>query len=95
MLCFEWQELSVSFVCAQVLFDSGSTYFFISRHFVESLEQRIELLDFDLSISTPLSSGSIANLIIKAGPLLFGSQEFLVDVILLEMQGFDIILGMD
>lgn len=37
----------------------------------------------------------MANSVVKAYSIFIGDQEFLADLILLEMHGFDVILGMD
>lgn len=78
----------ISSVCTQVLFDPGSIYSFVSRCFVGLLNREIEPLDFDLSVSTFLGGNSIASSVVKACSIFIRDQE-------LEMQGFNVILGMD
>ena len=54
-----------------------------------------ELLDFELSVSTPLGETMVAEFICKSCVIKIGGNELLADLILLEIQEFDVILGMD
>ena len=55
----------------------------------------LELLDFELSISTSLGKTMVAEFICKSCVIKIGGNELLADLILLEIQEFDVILGMD
>lgn len=59
------------------------------------MDQKVKPLNFDLSISTPLGSSLLTNLVVKAYSIFIGDWELLADLILLEMHDFDVILGMD
>ena len=53
-----------------------------------------ELLDFELSFSTPLGKTMVVEFICKSCVIKIGGNELLADLILLEIQEFDVILGM-
>lgn len=59
------------------------------------LDQPIEWLDSKLAVSTLLGGGSISNSVVKACPISIVDREFLVDLIMLDMQGLYVILGID
>lgn len=63
--------------------------------FILLLDQRIKPLDFNLSVTIPLDCSLIANFVVKACIIHIGNREFLVNLILLEMQDFDVILGIN
>jgi len=77
-----------------ILFDSGASHSFISSKFGARVG-----LDFchtkgSYMISTP--SGKVAsNQIIKNSPLKLGSKTIPTNLILLPIEGMDVILGMD
>ena len=80
---------------AQVLIDPGSTHSFVSCAYMKYAECVPKLLDFELSISTPLGEAMVAKFICKSCVIKIGRNELLADLILLEIQEFDVILGMD
>lgn len=61
------------------------------RH-VDSLP---ELLDFVLTISTLIGKTMLAELVCKSCVFRIGDRELFADLILLDMEDFDVILGMD
>ena len=77
-----------------VLFDSGDTHSFISAKFISEHKINSRRLESIIFVETPLESKS-ANLICNSCPIEIGGWKFLADLIVLEMQDFDVILGMD
>ena len=80
---------------ARVLIDPGSTHSFVSCAYMKYADCVLELLDFELSVSTPLGKTMVAEFICKSCVIKIGGNELLADLILLEIQEFDVILGMD
>ena len=85
---------SVNHKAVVILFDSGASYSFIIAKFGAKAA-----LDFchtkgSYMISTP--GGKVAsNQIIRKVPLKLGSKIFRTDLILLALEGIDVILGME
>ena len=79
----------------KVLFDPGSTHSFVSCAFAKNHDKSPELLDFELSVSTPLGDTLLTNLVLKSCIICIKGRELLVDLVLLGMHDFDVILGMD
>ena len=80
---------------AKVLFYPSSTHSFVSYAFAKNHDKSPELLDFELSISTPVSDTLLINLVLKSCIICIEGRELLVDLVLLDMHDFDVILGMD
>ncbi|XP_059634938.1 uncharacterized protein LOC132277177 [Cornus florida] len=80
---------------AKVLFDSGSSYSFITLSFVETLGLELGHMSNSLSIVTPLGSPTTLDRICHACPITIGELEYPIDLIALRMRDFDAILGMD
>ncbi|XP_022156067.1 uncharacterized protein LOC111023035 [Momordica charantia] len=80
---------------AYALFDSGSSHSFIASTFVQHADLELESLGFLLSVSTPSGSVLVTSQVVKGGQLSFDGQTLEVKLIQLDMQDFDVILGMD
>ena len=80
---------------AKVLFYPSSTHSFVSYAFAKNHDKSPELLDFELSVSTPVSDTLMTNLVLKSCIICIEGRELLADLVLLDMQDFDVILGMD
>ena len=80
---------------AKVLFDPGSTHSFVSCAFAKNHDKSPELLDFELSVSTPVGDTLMTNLVLKSCIICIEGRELLADLVLLDMHDFDVILGMD
>ncbi|XP_022157022.1 uncharacterized protein LOC111023849 [Momordica charantia] len=63
--------------------------------FVRHADLELESLGFLLSVSTPSGSVLVTSQVMKGGQLSFDSQTVEVKLIQLDMQDFDVILGMD
>lgn len=80
---------------ARVLIDLGSTHSFIASSFAVYFKFSLELLDYELSVSTLLGKSMTTKFMFKSCVLMISKSEMLVGLILLELRDFDIILSMD
>ncbi|TYK24364.1 putative polyprotein [Cucumis melo var. makuwa] len=80
---------------AFVLFDSGSSHSFISSVFVQHVGLKVELLGSVLSVSTPSGEVLLSKEKIKACRVEIANHVLDVTLLVLDMQDFDVILGMD
>ena len=55
----------------------------------------IDNMDFDLFVATPLRESIVVNKILRDCCVMIGYREMTVDLVLLDLQDFDVILGMD
>nr|GEZ14481.1 hypothetical protein [Tanacetum cinerariifolium] len=78
-----------------VLFDTGATYFMISITLAKYINILPTLLNFTLSISTPMKGLAVINHEYQNCPLQFDDKIRLANLFSLDMHDFDIILGMD
>ncbi|TYK30208.1 ty3-gypsy retrotransposon protein [Cucumis melo var. makuwa] len=81
--------------CAFVLFDSGSSHSFISSVFVQHVGLEVEPLSSVLSVSTPSGEVLLSKEKIKACQVEIANHVLDVTLLVLDMQDFDVILGMD
>ena len=77
------------------MFDSGSTHSFVSKEFVELAHLEKELLEITLSVSTPTHELLLATCRVKGGGVTISGRVIDATLIVLIMQDFDVILGMD
>ena len=87
-------KLLINSCIALVLFYSGASHSFISRVFVDRANLATELLRGSLRVSSP-GGEIIAKAICRNLTLEIGTHQFPTDLIILESQGLDLILGMD
>ncbi|XP_028090667.1 uncharacterized protein LOC114290859 [Camellia sinensis] len=80
---------------AHVLFDSGSTYSFVSKPFAQNLDKSEEMLSYMLCVSSPLGDSMICTFAYFACELLLGDIRVYANLLPLDMTYFDIILEMD
>ncbi|GJS51836.1 putative nucleotidyltransferase, ribonuclease H [Tanacetum coccineum] len=78
-----------------VLFDTGATHFVVSLAFSKHIKVPSTLLDYALSISTPMKNNVVIGHEYRDCPLCFDDKIRYVNLLPLEMSDFDIILGMD
>ena len=79
---------------AVILFDSGASHNFISSKFGAKVGLDFFHTKGSYMISTP--GGKVAsNQMVRTAPLKLGSKTISTDLILLPLEGMDIILGMD
>ena len=55
----------------------------------------ITTMDFDLIVATPMGDSIVASKMLKKCPIMIGYQEMSIDLVLLDLQDLDVILGMD
>lgn len=80
---------------AKILFDPGSTHLYVSPHFAAKLNTAPTSLDFTLTVNTPLGDSLDTDVVFKYCEVVLEGKEFVADLILLNMNDFDVILGMD
>ncbi|KAL0537606.1 hypothetical protein IC582_026589 [Cucumis melo] len=80
---------------ALVLFDSGSSYSFISSAFVLHARLEVEPLHHVLSVSTPSGECMLSKEKVKACQIEIAGHVIEVTLLVLDMLDFDVILGMD
>jgi hypothetical protein len=85
---------SINYKPIIILFDSGATHSFISEKCVAQVGLDSFQAKGSYMISTP--GGKIgSNQLIRSVPIQLGSKEIKTDLVLLPLEGMDIILGMD
>ena len=78
-----------------VLFYFGATNSFISSNFVKRHKLTSKLIDMEFYIKTPMGNSIVANQECRSCPLQLANRELYADLLILDMEDFDIILGMD
>ncbi|WMV49778.1 hypothetical protein MTR67_043163 [Solanum verrucosum] len=79
---------------ANMLFDPGSTYSYVSVHFASTFAMIYDILDSPIHVSTPVGTSVIVTHVYPAYPILFMGFQTWADLVILDMTDFDIILGM-
>ncbi|KAL4013593.1 hypothetical protein IC575_025765 [Cucumis melo] len=82
-------------VPADVLFDPGATYSFVSSMFLTKLNRMLEPLSEGLAIYTPVGDVLLVNEVLHNCEILVEGISMLLDLLPLELQRLDVILGMD
>ena len=82
-------------VPADVLFDPGATHSFFSSIFLTKLNRMLEPLSEGLAIYTPVGDVLLVNEVLRNCEVLVEGISLLVDLLPLELQRLDVILGMD
>ncbi|XP_059627390.1 uncharacterized protein LOC132270213 [Cornus florida] len=85
----------VSHSWARVLFDSGASYSFIALSFVRALGLEASQLDRPLCVDMPVGGSIALSRVCRSCSITITRFVLKFDLILLEMTGFDVILGMD
>ena len=80
---------------SSALIDLGSTHSFVSVSFAALLGIPVASMDFDLIIATPMGDSVVTSKMLKDYLVMIGYREMPVDLVLLDLQDFDVILGMD
>ncbi|GFS35910.1 hypothetical protein Acr_00g0042620 [Actinidia rufa] len=80
---------------ARILMDSGSTHSFVSNSFEYYLTTSPVPLEYELSVSLPSGDTMLCDKVYSSCEIRVNDVPMYVDLILLEMHGFDVILGMD
>jgi len=87
--------LPVNHLYARILFDSGATHSLVSSEFAMKLASKLDEMDIQLYVRTSLGTIYHINLIIRDYAINVEGKTLLADLVQLEMQEWDIILGMD
>src|SRR5438270_2478035 len=85
----------ISNTLAKVLFDPGASHSFISISFAKSLQLATYLMKKPLTVITPLNGRVELRTHCRNCTLSISGYEHQFDLILIDMTGFDIIIGMD
>ena len=78
-----------------VLINSGASHLFISQALAKVLREELDDLTYRMIITTPMGKSLETSSGYKSKKIHIGETKFSVDLILLEIQDFDVILGMD
>ncbi|WKA07645.1 hypothetical protein VitviT2T_025440 [Vitis vinifera] len=87
--------LRIHTLFARVLIDPGSTHSFVSVSFAGLLGLPVASMDFDLIVATPVGDSVVASRMLRNCIVMIGYREMPIDLVLLDLQDFDVILGMD
>ena len=87
--------LLVNTVPVTVLFDAGATHSFINPVAAARMDYKFKNLEVRLGVTTPIGSVYQAEPIARNCTIIILGRLFLGDLILLGIQGYDAILGMD
>ena len=79
---------------AHFLFDSGASHSFLSASFARSLELELDVLESPIFVDTPFAGRVRLDRICRGCEFTMGDHQFALDFIVLDMYGFDLILGM-
>ncbi|WRX23443.1 Reverse transcriptase domain - like 10 [Theobroma cacao] len=80
---------------AYVLIDSGSNRSYVSIAFASIVDKNLSPLEEEIIIHTPFGEKLVRNSCYRDYGVIVGEEEFRSDLIPLEIQDFDLILGMD
>ena len=80
---------------ARVLFDSGASHLFIAASVVIELGLEVETLEETLYVSSPLGIMARIGMICRGCELEILGTLLIVDLRIMDMSGYDVILGMD
>ena len=80
---------------AHILIDPGATHSFIFMGFISNVNVESQPIDCSIVVSLPIGDSRLAESVYMDSRVIIGGQEFLADLILLDIHDFDVILGMD
>ncbi|XP_059650516.1 uncharacterized protein LOC132296322 [Cornus florida] len=80
---------------ARILFDSGAPHSFISCTFTLASGLEVGFLDRALCFDTSVSGSLVMSKVVHDCAIMIARRTLVFDLILLEMTGFNVILGMD
>ena len=80
---------------AHILIDPGATHSFISMGFISNVNVESQPIDYIIVVSLPTGDSRLAESVYIDSRVIIRGQEFLENLILLDIHDFDVILGMD
>ena len=80
---------------AHILIDPGATHSFISMGFISNFIVESQPIDCSIVVSLPTGDSRIAESVYLDNRVIIGGQEFMSDLILLDIHDFDVILDID
>ena len=80
---------------AYVLIDPGATHSFIYVKFIAQVNIEIQAIDCSMVVSLPTGDSLIADRVYMGCRVIIEGHEFMANLVLLDIQDFDVILGMD
>ena len=87
--------LPVSNSAIRILIDPGATHSFVATSYIMHLGREPKQLDNPINVSTPMGENRRIDAVYLNCIVKVQGNELLVDLLPLEMVGFDVILGMD
>jgi len=85
----------VNALSTKVLFDAGATHSFINPTTTKQMGCSAEEMDMHLCVSTLIGSKYQTDLLVRNYTITIQDRVFITDLVVLGVQGYDIILGMD
>ena len=76
---------------AHILIDPGATHYFISMGFISKVNVESQPIDCSIVVSLPTEDSRIAESVYLNSRVIIGGQEFMADLILLDIHDFDVI----
>ncbi|XP_071906070.1 uncharacterized protein [Coffea arabica] len=81
---------------AKVLIDPGATHSFVNPSFMSGIDVQPVRLPYDLEVRTPMGNKKVTtSLTYRNCEFWVGERKMLVDLISLDIKGYDVIIGMD
>jgi hypothetical protein len=87
--------LPISNDIATILFDPGAMHSFISNSFAKSCSLKLESLGLNLSVATSVGKTVVCTSVIRRYLVTIKGHVMPENLVIFEMSGFDVILGMD
>jgi len=85
----------VNALSTKVLFDAGATHSFIKPTTTKQMASSAEEMDMHLCVPTPIGSMYQTDLVVRNCTITIQDRVFFADLVVLHIQGYDVILGMD
>ena len=86
--------IQVKGTSAYALFDTGATHSFVNTGLVEKVGCEVEKMERSMGISTSTNGVVIAQKLVKKCCLEINEKKTHTDLVVIEMQKYDMILGM-
>lgn len=80
---------------AHVMFDSRATHSFVNPVVASRFVETFSVCEIDVSVSTPGNQTLRAKSVVLSVPVVVQDETFLADLMVIPLERFEIILGMD